>query len=91
MSHKNSRYQSKKMLSRPGDPVKARIVGAGIQLGELAEAARISQPSLSNYLAGKRGSYRTQLRIWEAFRRLSGQRISMQRFWGELLSERIAG
>lgn len=79
------------ILPRPRDKVKGRIVSAGIPLGKLANAARISQPALSNYLNGSRGDRRTQLTIWDAFCRLAGQKISFEDFWGNLISERIAG
>ncbi len=80
-----------KILPQPRDFVKGLIVSAGIPMGRLADAAKISQSALSNYLAGIRKDRATQLMIWDAFCRLSGQKISLADFWGELLSERIAG
>lgn len=71
--------------------VKSKIIAAGLKVGQLAEAADISQPSASNHIGGVRRNYTTQLRIWEAYCRLSGEAVSLADFWGGLLSKRIAG
>jgi len=71
--------------------VKSQIVAAGLAMGQLAGAAGISQSSLSNHIGGARANYETQIRIWQAFCRLTGQAVSLADFWGELLSKRIAG
>jgi len=69
--------------------VKGRIVAAGIRLGALAETAGIAQSTLSQYIAGGRKNYQTQLQIYEAFCRLSDReptRSGERRFWGPLLN-----
>ena len=76
-----------KRIATAGAEVKARIVGAGLKLSDLAAAAGISPSSLSNYLAGSVSRPETRVRIWRAFRRLTGQRISLRRFWGHLMEE----
>lgn len=75
----------------PGHAVKARIVAAGLKLGDVADAARVTRASLSNHLYGRRSSLAEQRRIWHAYQWLSGDGVSLETFWGELLSERIAG
>jgi transcriptional regulator with XRE-family HTH domain len=76
-----------KLIARPSDFVKGRIVGAGLKLGDLAKAAGISQPSLSNYLRGIRSDRRVQVIIWDAFCQLTGSSIPLAEFWGEMLSQ----
>ena len=76
-----------KRIANPGARVKARIVGAGISMGDLAAAAGISAGSLSNYLAGRVSRPETRTRIWRAFRRLARQRITLAEFWGDLLKD----
>jgi len=72
--------------------VKARIISAGLKLGDLAAAAGVSQSSLSNYLIGRVANYRTQQKIFKSFRKVTGINISFNDFWGPLAAaERIAG
>ena len=78
------------ILSRSASFVKAQVVGAGIKFGDLAAKANICQAVLSRHLSGQRKNYRTQIRIWEAFRQLTGQKVSLTDFWGQLLSEKVA-
>ena len=82
---------NRRIIAQPGDLVKAKIVATGISLGAFAQQLRISQSYLSQTISGDRRGWRMQLRIWEAYRRLSGKKIPLTEFWGELLSERIAG
>ena len=90
MAKTRNKSAQSKILPQPAAAVKARIVGANIKFKALAKAARISQPSLSNYLNGGRSDRAVQIRIWDAFCQLSGQSIAPGEFWGELLSERMA-
>ena len=85
-----SRHNNSKSLRQAGQNVKGRIVSSGIRFGVLAEGAGISNGALTHYFNGALANHNTQIRIWEAFCRLSGQKISLQEFWGKLLSERIA-
>jgi len=79
------------IISNPGAAVKGKIVSAGVKLGDLAEAANISRPALSNYLSGRRRNWRGQIAIWIGFLDLTGSTITLEEFWGELLAERKAG
>ena len=79
------------ILAPSGAAVKARIIAAGLRLGDVARAARFSPGSLSDYLAGKRRGVLGQLRIAVAFRKLSGQKISTADFWGDLWAEADIG
>lgn len=84
---KMRKYPNKQsIIPHAGHLTKGKIVAAGIPLGQLAMSANISQPALSNYLKGIRNDRIMQLRIWDAFCRLSGQKITLDDFWGELLS-----
>jgi len=67
------------------------VVAAGIPFGVLAKAAGLSAPSLSQYLAGTIRNERRRRDIYIAFRSLSGSTVSFEEFWGDMLSERIAG
>jgi len=87
MPTKTNRNRVQRIIPRPGDSVKARIVGAGLSMGDIAAAAKISRPDLSKQLAGDRANRDTQLRIWDAYRRLTGSRVTLEGFWGELLRE----
>jgi lambda repressor-like predicted transcriptional regulator len=64
--------------------VKARIVEAGIAMGDLARAANIAPNTLSDYIAGRCRRRETQMDIHWAFRRLSGLEVSPETFWGTL-------
>jgi transcriptional regulator with XRE-family HTH domain len=80
-------------IPRPGCAVKARIYAAGLSLTEIAQAARISRPSLSNYLAGYRATFEIQYDIYLAFCRLSGtdlKALSISEFWGSLYRRRAS-
>ena len=80
------------IIRREGHRVKGIIVGDGIKLGDLARAAKISQPHLSNHLAGIRADRNTQAAIWDAWCELSGRTdIGLRRFWGPMLAKRKAG
>jgi len=93
MAARNScvRQNHPRIVTATGRFVKCGIIQSGHRLGDLAEAARISQGSLSNYLAGIRSDRRVQVAIWAAFRDLTGQSISLERLWGDLLAKRKAG
>ena len=69
---------------------KALIIASGYKLGVLATQAKISQSNLSNHISGSRCNHKTQLKIWDAFRVLSGSKISLEQFWGARLSQRLA-
>jgi len=79
------------MVSLPGALVKSKIVAAGLTMGQVAAAANISRPALSNYLSGRRRNWRGQIAIWIAFLDLTGSKITLEAFWGQLLTERMAG
>jgi len=69
--------------------VKGRVVSAGLAMGDLAEAAGIGKPTLSNYIKGRLKNYETQIRIYNAFCRLAGKtptRRGERWFWGSLLN-----
>jgi hypothetical protein len=85
LKQKNSRQKT--IIAPAGAAVKARIVSAGIRLGDLAFAAGFSGPSLSGYLTGRTCNPHGQIRIVRAFRRLTGRRISAATFWGDLWAE----
>ena len=75
-------------IRRPGDNIKGRVYLAGIQrLGLLAEAAGISQQSLTDHLSGRRRSAQTQERIRQAFCTLTAAEIDGPEFWGVLHRE----
>jgi lambda repressor-like predicted transcriptional regulator len=78
-------------ISQDANSVKARIKRNSPSMGEIASAAGISQSSLSNHLRGYRASRPTQLRIWDAYRRLTGQEISPEDFWGNLFGTKESG
>jgi len=62
----------------------------GVRFCDLAAEAGFRHNTLSDYLAGRLSSPGGQVRITEAFCRLTGQRVTVVDFWGELLSKRIA-
>lgn len=80
-----------RIIARPDCEIKGRIVGQGILLGELAAAVGITPSALTLYIQGKARNRRRQEQIHVAFRAISRSDISLEDFWGELLSERIAG
>jgi len=82
---------NRRIIPTPSHLVKARIIAAGLTMTQLAKAASISRPNLSHTLNGQRADRRTQLTIWDAFRRLTGSEMPLEEFWGELLSERMVG
>ena len=73
-------------IARNGAYVKARIIGSNIPMGVLAKAAGMSNGNLSNYLAGRVTFYPGQQKIFRAFKKLSGIRVSSYDFWGALAS-----
>ena len=77
-------------LARSGHAVKARIVGAGLPLGKLARAAGMAQSTLSCYLSGRSRRAVGQVAIAAAFRRLTGNWITSEDFWGDLWAETAA-
>jgi len=66
------------------------IVGAGVKLGDLAEAAGISKAGLSAHIAGRRRNPQTQLRIFLAFLQLTRRQMKMVDFWGKLVAKEVA-
>ncbi len=88
--HHDNPMHIAQILPKDGRLVKARMTAAGLKLGDVARAAKISQSSLSNYLRGLRRKRAVHLAIWDAYRRLSLDAISLEDFWGDLLSKRIA-
>jgi len=79
-----------RILHQKNSPVKGQIVHAGVRLGDLAEAAGISQSYLSLCLSGQRKSPKRQRDIFIAFRALSGLDIYIDEFWGKLLVGPVA-
>ena len=71
------------MIAPHGAAVKARIVGAGLRLGDVARAAGFSGPALSGYINGRTRNVHGQIRIVRAFHKLTGRRISAVKFWGD--------
>jgi len=89
-STKQDRPNSR-VLARTDGRVKGKIVAAGIRLGELAHAVGLTSSALTLYVQGKCGNRARQEQIYVAFRALSQSDITLEEFWGELLSERMAG
>lgn len=79
-----------RILPAPGKLVKARIVGAGILLKDLARAARIQPSTLSDYLRGRISNIHRQIDIHQAFCKLTGTEIALREFWGDLLAREAA-
>ena len=73
-----------------GNIVKGRIISAGLSLGDVCDAAGVSQTSLSDHLAGRRRSRTIQLRILWAFNHLAGQSLTLDEFWGPLAAKEVA-
>jgi len=73
-----------RIIARPGHRVKARIIGAGLRMADVARAANLSQSSLSNYMAGRVRNPYVQVRIVIAFCELTKQTITVREFWGDL-------
>ena len=88
MNHPEINSQPAIILPTPGSLVKGRIIGAGIPLNKLAAEAKIKKNTLSNYISGRLRRPGTQFDIWFAFRRLTGSEITMDAFWGTLLTRR---
>jgi len=74
----------------PKSLVKGKIVAAGLTINALATAAGLAGSTLSDYLAGRIPDPAGQLRIVQAFNRLTGQTLSARAFWGELAAEVLA-
>ena len=87
MTNHHQREHSGRIIGGLGNPVKARIVAAGINFGCLAAEAGMSAGNLSNYLAGRQTGYAGQQKIFNAFRKLSGNLVSFDNFWGALASQ----
>ena len=87
MAHVRKAPQPTTILCRPGQSVKARIIGAGLRMGTLAEAADMAQSTLTGYLTGSRRGIDGQLAIADAFRRLTRQRLDAAEFWGDLWAD----
>ena len=87
-----ARTHSKRKRIPSGEcSVKARIVEAGVKLGDVARRARISQPALTGYLSGRLRNPVTQLRILMAFLHLTRpNKITMSQFWGNLCAKEAA-
>ena len=90
MAHEQKTSLTLLIICRPGQSVKARVVGAGLPLGKLARAAGMAQSTLSCYLSGRTRNAHSQLRIAAAFRKLSGQYLTTPEFWGDLWAESAA-
>jgi hypothetical protein len=74
-------------ITRKGNPVKAQIVHAGVSLRELAATACMPLSTVSETISGRYRQRDRQERIHDVFCRLAGSCISVEKFWGELLSE----
>jgi|GEM_PF-4470445 len=83
--------RSVKILSQPRHSVKALVIAAGLSLGELAKAAGIPQSTLSFYLHGRSRNHAKQILIWQAYCHITDSHATLAEFWGDMLSERIAG
>lgn len=79
----------RQILTDAGRAVKARIIGRGVKLGELARRAGIRQTSLSQHIHGRRRNLIVQVRVWRAYCRLTGERVTLSEFWGPL-ARRVA-
>ena len=80
-----------RILHREGRLVKAKVIAAGISMGDLAAEAGTSNPTVSNYVGGRYRGAAMQRRIWRAYRRLSGRRVRFPDFWGDLAARRPKG
>lgn len=78
------------IVARPGDSVKARIIGAGLRCGDVATKAGLSNTTLSDYFAGRIRNIHGQISILMAFCSLSGQSLTVRQFWGALTAPEAA-
>ncbi|HUT58076.1 MAG TPA: hypothetical protein VNA25_09540 [Phycisphaerae bacterium] len=81
---------NRRIIARPGSAVKARIINSGLLLGELAKAARIARSTLSDYLSGRTRNVYGQMRILNAFNRLTDEQFTLREFWGRLTAREAA-
>jgi len=79
------------IIAPPGAAVKARIVAAGVRMGVLAANSGFSNGALTGYLQGRCRNIHGQIRIAKAFRKLTGQRLRGDQFWGDLWAEHDIG
>ncbi len=63
---------------------------SGLLLQELAKAARIARSTLSDYLSGRIRNIYGQIRILDAFNKLSGEDLTLREFWGRLTAREAA-
>ena len=70
--------------------IRAVLVETRVLPSVLAAITGISERLLLEYLSGNRRTPELQLRIFRAFRRLSGAELTMIQFWGGYLSKEIA-
>jgi len=81
---------SGRILARAGARVKGRIVGHNVKLSDLACAAGISRPSLTAYIQGRAVRPEIRVRIWRAYKGLSGERVPFAEFWKPLFENEAA-
>jgi hypothetical protein len=67
--------------------VKARIIAAGLEMGDVARKAGKKRSTFSDYLAGRSRNIHGQILFVEAFNALTGQHLSVRDFWGDLTGE----
>ena len=90
MQPKRKTSANRRIIARPGSAVKARIIRGGLLLGELANAARIARSTLSDYLSGRTRNIYGQMRILNAFNRLTDEQFTLREFWGRLTAREAA-
>ncbi len=79
-----------RMVPRPGDLVKAKIIEAGLSLADVAKETRIARSTLSDYLAGRIRNIHGQINIMLAFCELTGKTMTVRAFWGELTAREVS-
>ena len=66
--------------------VRLALKCSGVSQVQIADELNITRQAVNLYLTGTERSRRMQLRIWEAFCRVSGKDPSIEEFWGALLA-----
>ena len=91
MKYKRIISSDKRTIARAKSAVKARIIAAGLSMGDVAKKAGIQRSTFSDYLSGRITSAQGQLSISIAFNTLTGQGLGAVEFWGPLASAELTG
>lgn len=90
MGQTRTNSANRRILPAPGKLVKARIIGGGILLKDLARVAGMKPSTLSDYLSGRIRNVHGQIDIHGAFCKLTGTEVGLREFWGDLLAREAA-